>query len=67
MTTNRTRILLVRHGATDWSRDDRFCGVTDIDVSAEGVAQAQRLARRLATIPITAVYCSPLRRESWMQ
>lgn len=62
MTTNRTHILLVRHGATDWSRDDRFCGVTDIALSADGVAQAQRLARRLATIPITAVYCSPLRR-----
>jgi len=62
MQSTPTNILLVRHGATEWTRDDRFCGVSDIDLIAEGEHQAERLALRLAQTSITAVYCSPLRR-----
>ena len=57
-----TRLYLVRHGATVLSAEDRFAGSTDVDLSAEGRAQAERLARRLADDRIRAVYCSPLRR-----
>lgn len=57
-----TRLFLVRHGATTLSAEDRFAGATDVDLSAEGRAQAESLARRLADDRIRAVYCSPLRR-----
>lgn len=57
-----TRLFLVRHGATALSAEDRFAGATDVELSAEGRAQAERLARRLADDRIGAVYCSPLRR-----
>jgi probable phosphoglycerate mutase len=57
-----TRILLVRHGATELSAEDRFAGATDVLLSAEGEQQAGCLARRLAGLPIAAVYASPLRR-----
>jgi broad specificity phosphatase PhoE len=57
-----TRILLVRHGGTLWSSDERFAGSTDIDLSDEGRAQARALGGRLAAVPIDAAYCSPMRR-----
>lgn len=57
-----TRLLLVRHGATRLSAEDRFAGAVDVELSDEGVFQAERLAERLASEPIEAVYCSPLAR-----
>jgi broad specificity phosphatase PhoE len=57
-----TRLLLVRHGATQLTAEDRFSGSTRVDLSDEGRAQAACLAQRLATDPIAAVYASPLDR-----
>ena len=57
-----TRLLLVRHGATTLSAEDRFAGSTDIPLSDEGRHQAARLGARLADDRIAAVYCSPMRR-----
>ena len=57
-----TRLLLVRHGATTLSAEDRFAGATDVPLSDEGRQQARRLGERLADDGIAAVYCSPLQR-----
>ena len=57
-----TRLFLVRHGATQLSAEDRFAGSTDVELSEEGIFQAERLAARLADDSITAVYSSPLKR-----
>ncbi len=56
-----TRLYLIRHGATALSIEDRFAGATDVDLSDEGRAQVEHLARRLADDKITVVYCSPMR------
>ena len=57
-----TRVLLVRHGATQLSAEDRFAGSVGVDLSEEGRAQVQCLARRLAREKLAAVYSSPLSR-----
>ena len=57
-----TRVLLVRHGATARTAEDRFSGDAGVDLSDEGRAQVRALAARLATYPIDAVYTSPLSR-----
>lgn len=57
-----TRILLIRHGATVLSAEDRFAGATDVDLSDEGRHQAHCLAARLGQQPLAAVYASPMRR-----
>ncbi|MDF2692447.1 MAG: Alpha-ribazole-5-phosphate phosphatase, partial [Labilithrix sp.] len=57
-----TRILLIRHGATTLSAEDRFAGATDVDLSEEGRLQAMHLGARLADEKISAVYASPMRR-----
>jgi broad specificity phosphatase PhoE len=61
-THTRTRLLLVRHGATVLSADDRFAGSTDVPLGDDGRTQAQHLARRLAREAIAAAYCSSMRR-----
>ena len=57
-----TRILLVRHGATVLTAEDRFAGSTDVPLGEEGRQQVRHLALRLATEPLTAIYSSPMAR-----
>jgi probable phosphoglycerate mutase len=57
-----TRFLLIRHATNDTvgkRLTGRMAGVT---LNAEGKAQAQKLAERLAGLPIAAIYSSPLER-----
>ena len=57
-----TRILLVRHGATTLTAEDRFAGSSNVHLSDEGHRQVASLAQRLEREPLHAVYCSPLDR-----
>jgi len=57
-----TRVLLVRHGETTLSAEDRFAGATDVELSEEGARQATCLGERLASTRIAAVYASPMKR-----
>ncbi len=58
-----TLIILVRHGQTEWNRDERFRGHTDIELNETGLAQARALAARISAQwhPV-AVYVGPLTR-----
>ena len=44
---NTRRLWLVRHGLTEWNAQQRFCGHSDIPLSAQGRVQARWLARQL--------------------
>jgi probable phosphoglycerate mutase len=57
-----TRLMLVRHGATTATAEDRFSGSSGAELSEEGRRQAARLGERLSSHRITAVYSSPLSR-----
>jgi probable phosphoglycerate mutase len=43
-----TRLLIIRHGQTDWSLADRFTGSSNVRLNPVGRSQAQALAQRLA-------------------
>jgi probable phosphoglycerate mutase len=59
-----TQLLLIRHGLTDWV-GHRLPGWTPgIHLSEEGRQQAEVLAQRLASLPIDAIYASPLERTT---
>ena len=62
MSSPTARVFLIRHGATILTAEDRFAGDTDIPLSDEGREQTRRLAKRLRTEKISAVYASPLGR-----
>jgi probable phosphomutase (TIGR03848 family) len=55
-------LLLIRHAANDWA-DKRLAGRTpDVHLNEEGHLQAEALSRRLADVPLAALYSSPLER-----
>ncbi len=58
-----TRIILVRHGQTEWNRVERFRGRADVPLNETGLAQAEATGQRVAAEwqPM-AVYTSPLSR-----
>ena len=57
-----SRLLLVRHGSTRLDNPRKFWGKTDLELSADGIKQAERLQNRLAAQKINAVYASNLSR-----
>lgn len=57
-----TRVLLVRHGATELSSEDRFAGAVDVKLSDGGRDQARRLGERLRDQSLAAAYASPMSR-----
>ena len=56
------RLLLVRHGETDWNRQGRFQGQIDIPLNANGLAQAEAARAFLAAVPIQRAYTSSMAR-----
>jgi len=60
--TKLTRILLVRHGETDWNSTGRLQGHSDTPLNALGHEQARRAAQRLACEPVRGLYSSDLAR-----
>jgi len=58
-----TRIILVRHGETEWNRVEHFRGRADVPLNENGVVQAKRMGQRVAGQwrPV-AIYSSPLKR-----
>jgi probable phosphoglycerate mutase len=58
-----TRIILIRHGETEWNRVERFRGRADVPLNGTGLFQAEVTGRRIADEwrPV-AIYSSPLSR-----
>lgn len=59
-----TRILLARHGETEWNRLGRWQGQADPPLNEMGRRQSEALAEQLAGDGIAAIYSSDLRRAS---
>jgi probable phosphoglycerate mutase len=58
-----TRIILVRHGETEWNRVERFRGRADVPLNERGLLQAEATAREIGSrVSAAAVYSSPLSR-----
>jgi probable phosphoglycerate mutase len=57
-----SEIVLARHGETEWSRDHRHTGRTDLPLTENGRAQARALTPKLARWKFDQVLVSPLSR-----
>ena len=56
------KIILVRHGETEWNVAEIFRGRIDIELNETGIRQAELLAEYLSKIKLDAIYSSPLKR-----
>ena len=59
---NGSRLLLVRHGETEWNRQKRFQGQIDVPLNNNGHAQARRASEFLANVKIDKAFSSPMLR-----
>ncbi|NJP98187.1 histidine phosphatase family protein [Nonomuraea sp. FMUSA5-5] len=57
-----TDLVLVRHGETVWHAENRYAGLTDVELTPRGRAQAELLAGWAAGAGLEAVWASPLSR-----
>ena len=57
-----TELIFIRHGETDWNRQQRFQGQIDVPLNATGQLQAQRLAAALSAERFDLLLCSDLQR-----
>lgn len=62
MRAPRARLILVRHGQTDYNREGRLQGQVDIPLNATGIRQAESLADTVAADPPAVIVASPLGR-----
>jgi broad specificity phosphatase PhoE len=60
--TKGPRLLLVRHGETDWNREGRFQGQIDIPLNARGQHQARAASDFLSAVSIQRAYSSTMAR-----
>lgn len=60
--TDMMNLLLIRHAANDWVGKKLAGWTPGVHLNEKGRGQAEALAKRLAGIPLAAVYCSPLER-----
>lgn len=57
-----TRLILVRHGQTDWNLTKRIQSYTDVPLNEVGRSQTQQVTIKLKDIKIDVIYSSPLSR-----
>jgi broad specificity phosphatase PhoE len=57
-----TAIILIRHGETDWNREQVFRGRIDVALNEVGVTQARAVQDSLKDTEIDGIYSSPLSR-----
>jgi len=53
---------VIRHGKTDWNKEYRLQGRTDIPLNEEGKEMARNAAKEYANVHFDICYCSPLTR-----
>lgn len=60
------KLILARHGETDWNVAKKIQGVTDTDLNENGLRQARELAAAVLAgdLEITAIYSSHLKRAA---
>jgi broad specificity phosphatase PhoE len=58
----KTTISTLRHAKTSYNSDRRYAGSIDVDISEEGVLEAQAAAMKMRALPYDVVVTSTLRR-----
>ena len=52
----------LRHGETDWNKQQKIMGQSDIPLNETGVLQAKTVAEKIQALSIDVIVASPLKR-----
>jgi alpha-ribazole phosphatase len=58
------KLILIRHGSTNYNLKKRYCGFKDISLNKIGKVQAKKIKHKTQRLKIDKVFCSDLKR-SW--
>lgn len=58
-----SKLILLRHGQSEWNQQKIFTGWVDIPLSIKGIDEAFEAGRKIASLPIDLIYCSTLLRS----
>ncbi|MDN3507033.1 MAG: 2,3-bisphosphoglycerate-dependent phosphoglycerate mutase [Simkaniaceae bacterium] len=56
------KLILLRHGQSEWNKRNLFTGWVDVPLSVEGIQEAIDAGRKISHIPIDVIYISSLMR-----
>lgn len=56
------KFYIIRHGQTNWNKEGRIQGKTDIELNEKGIEQAKEARKILENYPIDMIVASPLKR-----
>jgi broad specificity phosphatase PhoE len=62
VSNDHPKLWLVRHGETEWSRSGQYTGLTDLELTENGVRQAEEAGKKLSGLNFSMVLSSPLKR-----
>lgn len=54
------KLILLRHGQSEWNRLNLFTGWVDIALSIAGIQEAMEAGRKIRSIPVDLIYVSSL-------
>jgi broad specificity phosphatase PhoE len=57
-----TKLILIRHGVTEWNKQGRYCGYKDVGLSSIGKAQIIKLRKSIKKMSFDRIYCSDRKR-----
>lgn len=59
---NQGKLILLRHGKSEWNQKNRFTGWVDVPLSKAGIQEAQNAGKRIAHIDFDVIFISSLMR-----
>lgn len=57
------KLILLRHGLSQWNNANLFTGWVDVPLCPEGIEEAKKAGERLKELPIDCIFCSALIRS----
>ena len=54
------KIVLIRHGQSQWNKENRFTGWTNVDLSLQGIEEAENAGTLLKKKVILSMLLTPL-------
>ena len=56
------KLLVARHGETLFNKENKICGITDIELTSKGLEQAKEIAQKIKELNIDLIISSPMKR-----